>query len=179
MKGRQLFLRGLCRLFASHKNGHKGWVSCQITHWGDWSGTTTKIHTAHHHHEKEIAAFAACASALTLDLPTMMMLQGGMGGSTDMFSNPLLMMTLLDSESSDGSTSSLDDILPFMLMNGGAMDMNSMLPFLLMKDGAMDDDLLLMMMMGGMNLGGGAAPIAPMGDLAANPALMSVLMGRK
>ena len=58
------------------------------------------------------------------------------------------------------------------------MDMNSMLPFLLMKDGAMDDDLLLMMMMGGMNLGG-AAPVAPMGDLAANPALMSVLMGRK
>merc|ERR1712242_98630 len=129
---------------------------------------------------KLFAAFAACASALSLDLPTMMMLQGGMGGSNDMFSNPLLMMSLLDSESSDDSTSSLDDILPFMLMsNGGAMDMNSMLPFLLMKDGAMDDGLLLMMMMGGMNLGGGAAPVAPMGDLAANPALMSVLMGRK
>ena len=127
---------------------------------------------------KLFAAFAACASALSLDLPTMMMLQGGMNGPTDMFSNPLLMMSLLDSESSDGSTSSFDDILPFMLMSNGAMDINSMLPFLLMKDGAMDDDLLLMMMMGGMNLGG-AAPVAPMGDLAANPALMSVLMGRK
>ena len=127
---------------------------------------------------KLFAAFAACTSALSLDLPTLMMLQQGNMGSGDMFSNPLLMMSLLDSESSDSSTSSFDDLLPFMIMSGGNTDMNSLLPFLLMKDGAMDDDLLLMMMMGGMNLGG-AAPVAPMGDLAANPALMSVLMGRK
>merc|ERR1712187_763480 len=121
---------------------------------------------------KLFAAFAACTSALSLDLPTLMMLQQGNMGSGDMFSNPLLMMSLLDSESSDSSTSSIDDLLPLMFLSGGNMDMNNLLPFFLMKDGAMDDDLLLLMMMGGMNLGG-AAPVAPMGDLAANPALMS------
>merc|ERR1711937_360339 len=89
---------------------------------------------------KLFAAFAACASALTLDLPTMMMLQQGMGGAGDMFSNPLLMLSLLESDSSSSSDSTIDDLLPLM-------------------------------MMGGMNLGG-AAPVAPMGDLAANPALM-------
>lgn len=136
---------------------------------------------------KIFAALAACTTALNFDLSTMMMMQSMNGGATDMFSNPLLMLSLLNDDSSSTSTdkTGLDDPLMMMMLMGGNMgDMGSMLPFLLMQDGEMDDDMLMLMMMSGGNMFGGAAPAmgaAPLmtGDLAQNPALMSVLLGRK
>merc|ERR1712149_114413 len=47
-----------------------------------------------------------------------------------MFANPLLMYQLL----SKGDLSSMDDILPLLMMGGGAGNMNAILPFLLMGD---------------------------------------------
>merc|ERR1711979_33708 len=99
---------------------------------------------------KLLATLAAATTALNLDFTTIMMMQQMNGGQMDLFSNPLLMFQLLENDSSSGDSSSIKDLLPLMLMQGGNMGgMNSMLPFLLMDDSkaTSDDDLFLYMML--------------------------------
>lgn len=134
---------------------------------------------------KLLATLAAATTALNLDFTTIMMMQQMNGGQMDLFSNPLLMFQLLDSDStssgSSSSSNSLKDLLPLMLMQGGNMgNMGPLLPFLLMDDSkdTSDDDLFLFMMLSQQNGGAAVNPLAGMNGLQ-DPALASLLLGRK
>ena len=132
---------------------------------------------------KLLATLAAATTALNLDFTTIMMMQQMNGGQMDLFSNPLLMFQLLDSDSDKTNESNtMKDLLPFMLMQGGNMaGMNNLLPFLLMDDSkdSSDDDLFLYMMLSQQNGGAAVNPMAGLGAGLQDPALASLLLGRK